>query len=178
MSKFNIGDRPWLASAGVKQVEKACPVCAGKKTVELIIGTGEHIILPCDYCGKGWEGPRGFVMEYEYTTGAEQLTVTRTVTRRTEEGESSEYHFASSRYANDDDLFATEEEALAQCQAWIAQKEIDERTRAEYIKKDQAKTYSWNAGYHLREAKREEESAARHRERAAICKAKAKGGAT
>jgi hypothetical protein len=174
MSKFNLGASVWLASFGNKQVQKTCIVCAGKKTVELILGTGEHVILPCDYCGKGWDGPRGFTMEYEFSAGAEELTIRQVDTKKTENGEISEYHFYDSRFAKEEDVFATQEEALAKAEERCVQHEIEERTRAEYIKNNQAKSYSWNAGYWLREAKRMEENAIRYRERVILCKAKSK----
>jgi hypothetical protein len=54
---------------------------------------------------------------------------------------------------------------------------LEQSTRAEYLKKNMNKKYSWNAGYHLKEAKRSEEQAAYHRKKAMLCKAKAKDDA-
>jgi hypothetical protein len=174
MSKWKVGDKPWLSHAGIQEVKKECPICTGKLTVELILGNGDHVILPCDYCGKGWDGPRGFVIEREFIVGVEQLTISQIDTEATEDGEKIHYHFFGHRYAGEDDLCETKEGAEVKSSEWIAQNAIEESTRAEYLKHNQNKTYSWTAGYHLREAKREEESAARHRERAKLCKAKSK----
>jgi hypothetical protein len=174
MSKFKVGDRPWRAEVGNKQVAKPCPVCVGTKQVTLILGTGESCILPCEYCGKGYEGPRGEVQEYELFSGAVQVTVVEIRTSQTSLGEETEYIFGDHHVEKEDGLFSTREEAVAACAERCAKLDEEHRTRAEYIKKNQAKSYSWNAGYHLREAKQEEESAARHRERAILCKAKAK----
>jgi len=63
---FKIGDVVYFASAGQRQVDIPCPVCFGKREVTLILGNGDSVELPCDYCGKGYDGPRGYVLEYEY----------------------------------------------------------------------------------------------------------------
>jgi hypothetical protein len=173
--KWNIGDRPWLATVGRKSVERSCPICAGKKQVTLILGTEESVILPCSYCAPGYEEPRGWVTEYEFISNAEQLTICEMRVKSNSDGEKREYIFSGNRYVDDENkLHHTREEALVECEVLCKQIEHDENTRSEYIKADKKKTFSWNAGYHLREAKRDEESAARHRRQAALCKAKSK----
>lgn len=174
MSKYKVGDRVWLARAGTEEIKKPCPVCYGKLSVRLILGNDDVVELPCDYCGKGFEGPRGWVTEYEYSIGAENLVVREVRSEITDAGETNHYLFSGGRYADSGgDIFDTEQEALTQCQEVKARLEEEQRTRAEYIKAKDNMTFAWNAGYHLREAKREEASAARHRERAKLCKERA-----
>jgi hypothetical protein len=85
-----------------------------------------------------------------------------------------EYRTVDHYCYKEDEVFSTETEALALCAQRCAKADEEQRTRAEYIKQNVKKKYSWNAGYHLREAKREEESAARHREKAKLCKERSK----
>ena len=171
---WKIGDRPWLASVGRKPVEKPCPVCYGKRQVTLIIGNDDSIVLPCQCCASGYQEPSGTVTEYEFLSDSEQLTISEIRTETTADGEKHDYLFYGNRYAHDGELWTTKEEALVECARKCAEIEHDENTRAENIKQNQARTYSWNAGYHLREAKREEKSAARHRKYAVICKQRAR----
>ena len=174
MSKFNVGDRPWLTHVGTEQVTKPCPVCATTKQVTLILGTGEQVILPCEYCGKGYEAPTGYKSEYEFSSRAEQSRIIEIRITQTDDVSTTEYLFFGHRLAKEAECFSTQDEALVECEKLCAKLHEEEMTKAVHIKKNQAKNYSWNAGYHLREAKREEESAASHRARAILCKAKAK----
>jgi len=72
------------------------------------------------------------------------------------------------------DVWATKEEAQIVANAKKEQLDKDQATRAEYIKKDVQKSFSWNAHYHMRHAKKDRESADYHDKMAVICKAKIK----
>jgi hypothetical protein len=171
---YRVGDRVWMHHAEMREVKLACPVCVGNRVVTLILGSGESVELPCDYCGKGFEGPRGVVTEWEYSRGAEQLTICEVHSVMTEKGEEVEYHLTGNRVGHDGEMFASRQAAEVDCERVCTEIALAERTRAEYIKKDQARSYSWNAGYHMREAKRNEKDAEYHRGRAVLCKAKCK----
>lgn len=177
--RYNIGDKVWVAICGNTQVRKLCPVCFGKKEVTLILGNDEHCILPCSYCAPGFSSPSGYVNEYEYQTEAKQVTIDGMNIENKRGVESIEYRYNSTEcsWCNLDEkkAFGTKEEALEHCKKIKEENEHDQITRAEHIKKDQNKSYSWNAGYHLREAKRERESAERHERLAKICKNLMKG---
>jgi hypothetical protein len=171
---YRVGDRVWMHHAETREVKLTCPVCAGNRIVTLILGSGESVELPCDYCGKGFEGPRGVVTEWEYSRGAEQLTIHEVRSIMTEKGEEVEYRLTDNRVGRDGEMFASRREAEVDCERVCTEIALAERTRAEYIKKDQARSYSWNAGYHMREAKRSEKQAEYHRSKFALCKAKCK----
>lgn len=174
MSKFMVGDRPWVIHIGQEQVSQLCPVCFGKCVVTLILGNGDSVELPCDNCARGYESPTGRVTEYVFSSGARQETIVQVETKQSPDSVEVEYRTVDHYCYKEDEVFYSEEDALALCAKKCAKAEEEQRTRAEYIKHNVNKKYSWNAGYHLREAKREEESAARHREKAKLCKAKAK----
>ncbi|MDD5375761.1 hypothetical protein [Acidithiobacillus sp.] len=171
---LKVGDIFWSAHYGMSEVTKTCPVCYGKRCVTLILGNDDKIELPCDYCRRGYEEPRGTKTEYEFTSGAEQETVDEVRIEETSKGRKVEYLTFDHHVVREDEAYATKEEAEERCKQLIAERMHDEATRAEHIKANQAKSYSWNAGYHMREAKREEESAARHRARAKLCKERTK----
>ncbi len=166
------GDAFWSASYGMIHVAKTCPVCYGKLCVTLILGNGDRIELPCDYCGRGWEGPKGVVYEYEMTPEVKIEVVQEVRVEERIDGKKIEYVTYDHHVVSEDMAYAIKEDAEKECALLIIQREHEETTRAEYIKKNLAKSYSWNAGYHLREAKREEESAVRHRAKAKLCKEK------
>jgi len=180
MPKYKIGDKVWLSRPGQEQVKKLCPICFGKLLVRLILGDDSEVILPCDYCGKGYDGPQGYTMEYEYTDGAIPFVI-QGMDIRIQNGEKEEvcykYNWSGNggNYAYEAEVYDTKEEAVARSKQIRAEEEEAQLTRSDYIKKQTSKTFTWNAGYHLSEAKRNEESAARHRKLAAICKSKAKG---
>lgn len=186
MAEFKVGDVAWAAHVGQTQVKKDCPICFGKREVTLILGNGESVLLPCQFCGVEFGVPRGFVMDYEFVAEPERVPVEEVLAKVTAQGTTYQYvcrryYFDerngggfSSRHYEESQLFATEAEARAEAEKQAAKHHQDQLTRGEYLKKDNAKSYSWNAGYHLRAAKQEEASAAYHRQKAAICKERAK----
>ena len=175
--KYKIGDTVYVANCGHRQIDIPCPVCFGKIRVTLILGNGESVSLPCDYCGKGFDGPRGYVSEYDYVAEAAARTITAANITLTDTGEKVEYRSGSSfsyYTLKEEDCYSTFEEASATAVA-VKEKMIEEQnTRAEYIKEDIKKSFSWNAGYHLREAKRNRREIEYHERMAVICKERSK----
>jgi hypothetical protein len=174
MSEFNIGDTVWFASCGTREVRQDCPVCFGKLSVTLELGNGERIETRCDYCGKGWEGPRGYVTEYEWLADPMCVTLTgKDVSER--DGRREITYRAPNCYMSDvEDVRATKEEAEARCAIRIDEHAAEEKKRLEWSKENNKKSYSWHVGYHLREAKRAQSSLEWHTARAAHCKARVK----
>src|SRR3972149_437843 len=173
MSKYNIGDIVWITEVGTKPVTKLCPVCFGKKKVVLILGDDSHVELDCKYCARGYESPSGYTVEYEFIAKAEKAIISEIRSEQNQGGIKIEYILTNNRYEKEDGIFSTEEEAVEQCKIRCTKLELKQSTKAEYLKQDVKKKDSWNAGYHLREAKRCEEQAIYHRGKAALCKAKA-----
>ena len=174
---FKIGDVIWVPDCGNKQKQVTCPICFGKLRVTLILGNGENVSLPCDYCGKGYEGPRGYVEEHDYVVEATPHTVTGKRSTMTKDGEAVEYHVGSDtcyRIFKPEDCFATREEAQKAAIAKKAQLDREQNERSEYLKHDQRKSYSWNAGYHLRAVKKAQQDIEYHSKMAQLCKEKAR----
>jgi len=173
MEEYRVGDVVWSAYAGTKLVKKPCDVCFGKLSVILELGNGERIKTDCDYCGNGHEGPQGFNEEYEYITEATQKTITQIEV--TETGNSRKLRYQShTQILERDMIFDTEEEAIEKSKRAAIEHNKDAFERAEGLKENSYKSYSWHVGYYRREAKRNRESAERCERKATACKEKAK----
>jgi len=174
MKRFNIGDYVWVAHFNPNQeTHIPCTVCYGKRVVTLILGNGDQLELPCDYCGKGWDGPRGWETEYRAVIDPEQVRITSVSITVTDKGEEVQYHATPYSYRQDM-VFATRDEALAKSEELAAIWIKDQNTRSEYIKKDTKKTFAWNAGYHMRQVRDYEKKIVHHKERAKLCEERSK----
>jgi len=178
---FKIGDQLWWARWEPYHEERIpCPICYGKREVTVVLGNGDLVIVECDYCGKGYDGPTGYVKERSAKAFAQLVTISAISSIENETGTSHEYHVhlsdSSSYMPAAEDLFAAEEEALlrAEAKAAIERKQLE--GNAEYLKKQTTKNFSWNAGYHLRCAKTAHKEAELHERKAVLCKARAKDG--
>ena len=175
MENVKIGDTIYVSKFGQTQVKIDCPVCFGKKIVTLILGNDAAVEMPCECCGRGCEPPCGYVKEWRMKKGVKTVVVSQIRTRQTASGNEVEYQADSYIYYAKD-VFSTEEEALAESERRAEQYNIDQETKAEHIKGKPDKNYSWNAGYHMRQAKKAREQIEYHSKMAKICKARSKAG--
>lgn len=175
MRIFNIGEVVWIARYGRREFQDPCPVCFGKLSVTVILGNGELVETPCSYCGLGWDGPRGWTSEYRIEPSVKSVIITG---REIQEGESTEvtYRGSGGHCYLQEIVFETEAEAFVKSEELCTKEIKDSEIRSEYIKKDKIKSFAWNVGYHLREAKRIREQIAYHERMAILCKERAKGG--
>lgn len=171
---FPIGSTAWWAHCGQREVTRSCPVCFGKLRVTVILGNEEAISTPCDYCGKGYEGPTGTEKEYEWVASPELFFI-NSVRTESDGGKTSASYMDARGYSVDDvDLFATRAEAEARCAVRIAENAEEERQRREWRKEQAHKSFSWHVGYHRREAKKLSEKIKWHEARAIACAERAK----
>jgi len=169
MKDYKIGSGVWYSQFQTHEVKVPCPVCFGDKHVIVILGNGEEVQVECDYCGKGWQCALGYVTEYVQEPRVEYLIITK---KRIDEGvNGKEIEYQSEHtILREDRMFDTEQEALDY--AIILADESNARKSAKYKNE---KSYSWNAGYHMKAAKKSREEAEYHEEKAKICKSKSKG---
>jgi len=170
MTKYNIGDKVWWARCEMVSVKEPCSVCFGKMQVILILGNGDEVVLPCDYCGKGWEIPRGYTRAQKYIAEPKQVIITSRKSEATCSGEKHTYYINPYTPLDDDRVFATLEEATKKCAEILQQKTKDESTKAELIKYDTQKAFSWNAGYHMKIVKQAKRDIEYHERMAQLCK--------
>jgi hypothetical protein len=174
MPKYKVGDSVWYAKCRWEPIRTLCPTCFGKKKVTLILGNGDQVTLPCEGCGRGYDPPSGYVHEYDYVVEPESIVICGMNVSIDGNKEKVDYRGGYGYVYYEDDLFLTREEALAKAQEKKAELENEQRTRSEYIKKEKQKSFSWNANYHMREAKRMRQQAEYHDGKAILCKAKSK----
>lgn len=127
-----------------ENVRIPCPVCNGNQSVEMILGTGEHLIVPCEACGLGFEKSRGYIEEYQYTPRAVPFTIGSI------DGYSFDRWDLSSELGEKitgQQLYLTESEALAQAHAQ-AEAQQRENARRYSQTKQSAKKSTWSVRYH------------------------------
>ena len=172
MKQYNVGDKVWWAKCGTEEVKNTCPVCYGKLAVKLTLGNDEEVIIDCDYCGHGIDRPKGYVIDYEYIAEPTQVSITSVRSETGCQGEKREYNVGH-YHLDYKDIFDTLAEASERCAVIVAQKTEDD-LKARHVKKSQYKSYSWNAGYHLRCIKESERQLAYHNQMVKVCHERAK----
>jgi hypothetical protein len=174
MKEYKVGDRVWLAGYQQKYIEKPCPICFGKKEVMLILGDGSQVVLPCNYCGdKLFEKPSGVVNDYEYTEEPTPYVIDK-MSVESFNNHTERHYYAGFLELDNKLVFDTFDEAFAKSVEIKKREELEHITQSEHIKKDKRKSFSWNAGYHLKEAKWHREKAEYHDKMARICKDRVK----
>lgn len=177
-SKFEIGDWVYSVDFIKTQDDIPCPICFGNKEVMLTLGDGTEMMLDCDFCGHGLSGPRGVIKGNWY----ESYKITPVCIISVEfkpDGEvrygytqDGEYH-GSCRIGYEKNLFSDDGAARAYAHERIAElnAELVEEDAAKF-KHKATKSYAWNAGYWMREAKEHEAAAVRARNHYRIMKSK------
>jgi hypothetical protein len=168
MNNLKVGDTAWVANVGNQQILILCEICFGKKVVTLVLGNGEHVELPCGYCGNGYEAPTGKNSIYKFVSEPKQIVIDEVKTNETINGTVKTY-CSGHRHYEENQIFLTGEQAEIECEKIKTKMENDQQTRAEHIKKDVKKSFAWNAGYHLKRAKDDEKSAEYHRSMVKLC---------
>jgi len=168
MPRFKVGDKVWSAKCKYEQIQVVCPTCFGTKEVILILGNGERVVLPCEGCTRGYNPPAGYILEYDYIVKPELITITDMTIEINAEKEIITYRSGSYCF-DDENLFLTEEEARAKAKIEKNQLDEDQKEKDENIKQNVYKSFSWNASYHRREAKRLKEQALSHDKKAKLC---------
>lgn len=113
---FKIGDRVWVASAGMSTVTKQCPHCLGSRTVTVLFGDGEKATMDCGLCSHGYEGSLGVIKDYEYVAKADEITVAGIESEQSLGGVKYRYRYnwsqSGGNVVDSSEVFATKEGAL------------------------------------------------------------------
>ena len=72
---FTVGEKKWLPGRAPWNLTIPCSVCAGQKAVTVILGSGEQLRVPCEGCGLGYDGPRGYISEWSYAPRVEEFII-------------------------------------------------------------------------------------------------------
>ena len=174
-TEYNVGDSVWWATCGSKSVEKQCPICYGHRKVTLILGNGDEAILDCDFCKKGFDAPRGFITEYEWTTDCKQIVIDVKNIKESGSDNHREIEYRHHHYSiKNEELFATKEEAEARIVELIAVHDEELKKNLETRKEYNKNSYGWNAGYHKRCAEKARRDLEYHEKKVVFMKALAR----
>ena len=141
---FEIGQQMWEALYPPTRVRVPCPVCFGQLAVTVVLGDGEHVGVPCEACGIGYDGPRGYIEEWRYEAAARPFVIAGVESMRRDDWVVKNDDGWSINYAN---LFATEHEALASARAQVEslmERQCDTRRH----KRQEVKRALWSVRYH------------------------------
>lgn len=141
---FVVGETYYRAMHQPERVRVPCPVCNGNQSVEIILGTGEHMIVSCEACGLGFERSRGYIEEYQYAPRAVPFTVGSIDGYSFDEWELSSQlgEKTSGSY-----LYRNEADALAESQRQSDEQQR-ENARSYSQTKKSAKKMTWSIRYH------------------------------
>lgn len=153
--KFQIGDKVWVAGYDQSDTQVECPDCMGAKHVKVTLKDGTEYSLDCSGCAPGYDKPRGWVKRYERKATAWPGTVQRVeVSHR----DSDTYHYGThNRSADEDDVFATHDEAVVRAADVIRRREEEDKTYRIHEKERNHRTWSWHVTYYrsqIRDAKK------------------------
>jgi len=142
--KFNIGDKVWVAFSGQFSTWITCPHCFGKKFLTVILGDDSRVTIDCAGCQLGYDPPMGSIQEYQFQAKVQEFTIERVEIANG----APKYN-----YYDEENVFATKEEAEARAEGFREAHERDEKNRLERLKENQKRNWAWNATYHRRELK-------------------------
>lgn len=160
---FAIGQQMWEPVYPPQRVRVPCPVCFGKLAVVVELGNGERVGVPCEGCGIGFVGPRGFVEEWRYEASARPFVIASVESMssrsesdwvvRSEDG--TTYNFAN--------LCATEAEAIGKARE-AAEREMERQCDTRQHKRGaELKRAPWSVRYHRKEIANLERKLAWHK---------------
>lgn len=172
-----IGSEMYVVRAESQERSRPCPVCNGDKRVTLILGTGEHVSIDCDFCKAGWLGPTGTEKYYEWSAEVVRCVVSGLEAR---DGEVRYYTRASNggQYVYPaSETYDSLDDAMVACGVAIAERE---REQAEQMgrKVKANKSYSWHVGYHRREATEHRRKLEYHEKAVVVVQAKSREAVT
>ncbi len=162
---FTVGASYWVARHGAEQVRVTCPVCHGQLAITVILGDGERVVVPCESCGIGFRGPRGFIEEYVYEPNAEQVTVTGidSIPRDMSMGDDWRLRTESHGYTYAGrDLYPTQAEAYAESVRKVAEAREENMRRSCHRRNDATKRTGWTVRYHREQIKKLRDQLAWH----------------
>jgi hypothetical protein len=168
-----VGDYVWIARYEPSIVTKVCPVCHGKRQITVILGNDEKVYPECTYCVNDFI-PTGYVTKNEYVKSVQRVMIESVRFEATLTETSVQYVFNNNYLIEGKHAYETEAEAMGYCEILIAEREKDDYTRAEFIKQDKLKSYSWNVGWYKRQIKDAEKKIASYVRKLNACQERVK----
>lgn len=166
MTKFNIGDTAYLARAGQEQVWITCPECLGSGRLRVILGDDSEVSIHCVCCERGYEGSPGRIQTYAFRSTAERVTISG-IEVHTRDGVVKTRYSSNSWSIDDENLFATREEAMVRAATVVTEHAAEEKKRLGY-KEKQHKSWASNVAYWRSQIRHNKEEITRYEARLAV----------
>lgn len=164
----NIGDKVWTARLAHREFTEVCPDCLGTKAVTLLLENGEKHSLDCGTCYPGgYEKARGYIKRSQYQPAAKLQEIVGIDASR----ERTTYRFYD---WSCDEVFDSEEEAIAAAERLRAAREDEDHRSFLHKKEDSRRTWWWSCGYYRQQIKRAKQDLAYAEARLSVAKEKAK----
>jgi hypothetical protein len=154
---FALGVPVWWVGHGYREEWVTCPECAGTKKITMILGNGDAVELWCGNCAQGYEPASGLVRISTYHHTPERFTPERVRV----DGEEISYLTDGHGIVYASNLFLTEAECLAACEALNAKKNAEDEARRLSITKSKRRDLAWSVSYWRNQVKRLREDLAR-----------------
>ena len=171
--RFNVGDVVYHATYSTSARNVECPHCLGTGRVRIIFADDVEASIGCGNCASGYDLPSGKVTIWDGHTAVQ----VRTVSGFTQHHEKVEWRLGGADgycwVANDEDVFATEEEAEARAEVLAAEATKWNEAKV-YNKEKNTRSWAWNASYHRSEIKRAKQQIEYHEKKLAVACLKAK----
>ena len=159
---FAFGQKVYVAHADSwQQSTVPCPMCAGKLFVTLILGSGEQTPVECDFCGHGYEGPRGVATVHGPASSVREVVVTGMVDEGA--GDWRVEGYCVHERLREGNVFATREEAEARAAVLFVEAEAQAQRNFESQFEHKKKSLTWTVGYHRNQIKSIERQLEWHR---------------
>jgi hypothetical protein len=173
---FNIGDTAFVPKYGQTQTYITCPDCLGKKYLTVILGDESKVTIDCDCCREQFE-PKGMIRIYKWQSGVEQITIDGVETQQVGDKLKTRYrvgtHCCYHSY-EEDEVFATAEEAQALSDIRTAEHEVDEQNQIENKKRWAHKSWASHVTYYRSALKHVEEEVERYKKLLSVAESKVK----
>lgn len=154
MPQFNIGDIVYQAHAGMEKIWVVCPECLGSGRLRVILGDESEVSIACVCCYRGYEGGSpGKISTYEFQANTQESIVQGIETRLVDGVIRSRVCFAGGYFSEDQNVFATREEAQHRSNELALEHAAEEAKKLKYKEKDH-KTWAWNVSYWKAEIRR------------------------
>jgi hypothetical protein len=167
--RFHVGQLVWRASFDCTNDSIECPDCGGTGRIRCLLHDDTLVSVECAGCRVGYDPPTGRVRTYRRTGQARATTISgyevheSKVTWRT----------TDSYLVDDENLFATEQEAQTRAAILAAEHDEEELRRIARKEKD-TRSWAWNAHYHRKCIKDAEKQIEYHTKKLNVASLKAK----
>jgi len=147
--KHKINDRVWIADVSNIEEWITCPDCVGNKTLKVILGNGEELLIPCRCCFSQCHNSCLGIIRVRDKCEAKPLRVRIVGIEITESRIEYLLCFETGHTKNfsEEKIYLKEDEAMAASADIIYQQKREEKKRLQ-LKEKPAKDWAWHVHYH------------------------------